>query len=195
MIDSLAIMLVFKDITFNTRTVVALFQVRAVLSTKTRRAAFVEILAHPRVGCIKHLSIRTSAQSSIRRLNTSVRAAVLVAVSIVTAKTFIGLIRTVVITITDLININAHPFKIRALPFSRRASDRRRLTTMLGRLVRSVTAIVFTIADKAFVNALFVVALEVIVGAVHRAAGAGLVRVVFAVRGAVAVPAGRDAHP
>ena len=59
---------------------------------------------------------------------------------------------------------------------------------MLGRLIRTIPAIVLTVTDKAFVNTFLVFTLEVVGVAVHRAARGGFVGLVLAVRGAVAVP-------
>ena len=59
---------------------------------------------------------------------------------------------------------------------------------MLRGLVRVIAAVVGAVADEGFVDALGVVALEVVGLAVNDAARLGLVTLVLAVRGAVAVP-------
>ena len=59
---------------------------------------------------------------------------------------------------------------------------------MLRGLVRVIAAVVGAVADEGFVDALGVVALEVVGLAVNDAARLGLVALVLAVRGAVAVP-------
>ena len=59
---------------------------------------------------------------------------------------------------------------------------------MLRGLVRVVAAVVRAVADKRLVDALGVVALEVVVLTVDDSASLGLVALILAIRGAVAVP-------
>ena len=65
---------------------------------------------------------------------------------------------------------------------------------MFHGFVRVVSAIVLAITHKRFVNALGVVALEVVLLTADAAAGGRLVRLVLAVGGAVAVPGLGDAN-
>ena len=75
-----------------------------------------------------------------------------------------------------------------ALPLPRLAHHLGRGAGVLRRLVRVVAAVVRPVADEGLVDALRVVALEVVVLTVDDSARLGLVTFVLAVRGAVAVP-------
>lgn len=77
---------------------------------------------------------------------------------------------------------------------SRRTNHFRSPTGVLEALVRVVAAVVGPVADKALVDALGVVALEVILLAVDGATGLGLVAAILAVTGAVTVPGLGDAN-
>ena len=75
-----------------------------------------------------------------------------------------------------------------ALPLPRLAHHLGRGAGVLRRLVRVVAAVVRAVADEGLVDALRVVALEVVVLTVDDSARLGLVALVLAVGGAVAVP-------
>jgi hypothetical protein len=95
--------------------------------------------------------------------------------------------------IADLVNGDADALKTGAGPFSGLARNLGSSAGVFAGFVGSVAAVVFAVADERLVNALGVVALEVVGLAVDGAAARRLVRLVLAVDGAVALPTDRDA--
>ena len=84
--------------------------------------------------------------------------------------------------------------KSRTSPFSRLAGNLGSSAGVFSRLVGTVAAVVFAVADERLVDALGVVALEVVGLTVDSAAARRLVGLVRAVDGAVALPADWDAE-
>jgi hypothetical protein len=135
----------------------------------------------------------TSAQGSDRCLDAAVGAGSAVALVGVAFWAFISAVGTVQMIITNFVDGNANALKTRTLPLSRLARNLWSSASMFGGFVTSVSTIVLSVTDERFVNALFVVALEVVGLAVDSAAGGGLVGLVLTVDSAVTMPAGWDA--
>ena len=95
--------------------------------------------------------------------------------------------------ITDLVDGDADTLKSGARPFSRLARKLWSCASLFSRLVGTIAAVVFAVADERLVDTLGVVTLEVVGLAVDGAAARWLVRLVLAVDSAVALPADRDA--
>ena len=126
-------------------------------------------------------------------LDATVGASVPITINVVTARTFIGTIGTVQFVVTDLLDVHAMSrFKTGTLPFSGSARGFGCPASVFGRFIRTIATIVLAITDIAFENTFFVVTFEVILGTIHGSARAGLVGVVFAIGGSVAIPSLRD---
>ena len=94
--------------------------------------------------------------------------------------------------ITNLIDGNANALKAGTGPLAGLARDLGSATSVFGGLVTTVAAIIFAVTDEGLVDALGVVALEVVGLAVDDAATRRLVGFVWTVNRAVAFPADRD---
>jgi len=95
------------------------------------------------------------------------------------------------VIITNLIDRNANTLKARTGPLSRLARDFGSSASVFGGLVTAVAAVVLAVTDEGLVNALRVVALEVVGLAVDNAATGGLVGFVRTIDSAVAFPTDR----
>lgn len=95
--------------------------------------------------------------------------------------------------ITDLVDRDANTLKSRARPFSRLARNLGSSASVFSRLIGTVAAVVLAVADKRLVDALGVVALEVVSLTIDSAAARRLVGLVLAIDSAVAFPTDRDA--
>ena len=197
MVKSLALMfstaVIFQNIAFLTSTIITRFQVGAALSAKAWWITFVKVLADPCVGGVKHFSGGTLAKRSNWSLDATIGASVPITINVVTARTFIRTIGAVQFIITDLLDVyTMSRLKTRALPFARSARSFRCTASVFGGFIRTITTIVFPITDIAFENTFFVVAFEVIIGAIHRSTRTGFVRVILAIRGSVTIPSLRN---
>jgi hypothetical protein len=108
-------------------------------------------------------------------------------------RSFISSVGTIEMIIANLVDRDANTLKPGTRPLAGLAGNLWSSASVFRRFVRSVTAVVFTVADERLVNAFRVVALEVVRLAVDRAAARRLVRLVLTVDGAVALPADRNA--
>ena len=96
--------------------------------------------------------------------------------------------------ITDLVNRNANALKTRTGPFSRLTGDLGSPASMFSRFIAAITTIILPVTNKGLVDALGVVALEVVGLAVNNPAAGRFVRFVLTVGSPVAVPADGDAN-
>jgi hypothetical protein len=96
------------------------------------------------------------------------------------------------VIITNLIDWNANALKTGTGPLAGLARDFGSAASVFGGLVTAIAAVVFAVTDKGLVDALGVVALEVVGLAVDDAATWRLVGFVRAVNRAVTLPTNRD---
>ena len=197
MVKSLALMfstaVIFQNIAFLTSTIITRFQVGAALSAKAWWITFVKVLADPSVSGVEHFSSGALAKRSNWSLDAAIGASVPITINVVTAGTFIGAIGTVQFVITDLLDVHAMSrFKTGTLPFSGSTRGIGCSAPVFGGFVGTIATIVLPITDIAFENTFFVVAFEVIIGAIHQSTRTGFVRVILAIRGSVTIPSLRN---
>lgn len=105
---------------------------------------------------------------------------------------FISSVGTIGCTVTDRGQVNAAVRYAWTRPLAMRALQRRFGAGVLDALVRSIAAVIFTVANVGFEHALVVVTLVEVVGT-RDLATVILVRVIVTVLGAVAAPCNRYA--
>lgn len=194
MVVGLAAVLVrFELISIDARAEVRAFGICAHLRAQAWRIAFVQVLAGKSI--FSELFSRwANANGSKRSFLTAVRAltVLMLTLSKIAAFAFVSAVRTISHVVAHRSHVDAASCDSRTLPLTDRASEWRRNASVFMRLIRIVTAVVFSIANVGFEDALRVLALEEVVRARNRSA-VEFIRMIVAIVGSIAMPRNRNA--